>query len=381
MKELDILDVLRAADSFRQKLEAAKARIGPVDFAWYPYDTLSNFYHLSKVLTGERRRLLGLARGRPVLDIGPGDGACSFFLETLGLTVHAVENPATSHNGMRGMRRLKQELRSSVEIYAADVDQSTVYPSTGYGLAFFCGVLYHLKNPVLALAALARRTEYCVLSTRLARVSPDGRTRFEHLPVAYLLDEGEANDDSTNYWIFSDAGLRRLLDRTGWEVLDYATVASRPDSDPVNAGRDERAFCLLRSRQAEAVAGIEFLSGWHAVEHGAWRWTARRFSALVSAPPSAATLQFRFFLPEIVFQKTGPITLRAHVNGVALPPQVYEQSGDQFYVQPLPPGTVSSGEAQVDFELDRALAGTAEDQRELGAQVAGAREDVPITIY
>jgi hypothetical protein len=101
---MDILEIVRAADHFRQTLEEAKARIGPVDFAWYPYDSLSNFWHLSKVLTGQRRRLLRLAHGRPVLDVGPGDGACSFFPEALGLTAHALENPATSHNGLRGQR-------------------------------------------------------------------------------------------------------------------------------------------------------------------------------------------------------------------------------------------------------------------------------------
>ncbi|MCL5744200.1 MAG: class I SAM-dependent methyltransferase [Acidobacteria bacterium] len=326
--EMDIREIVRAADDFRVKLEQVKAGMGRVDFAWYPYDSLSNFWHLKNVLTGERRRLLRLAQGRPVLDVGPGDGACSFLLEALGLAVHALENPATSHNGLRGIRRLKQALGSSVEIFAEDVDRCGVYPSAGYGLTLFCGILYHLKNPVHALETLAGATEYCVLSTRLARVSPDRQTRFEHLPMAYLLDEAEANDDGTNYWIFSEVGLKRLLRRTGWDVLDYATVASTPDSDPVSEAGDERAFCLLRSRAVAAVPGVQFLSGWHAVEHGAWRWTARRFAVRVSAAPAAETLQFRFFLPAVVSEKVGPVTLSARVNGVAMPPVTYDYPGD-----------------------------------------------------
>jgi hypothetical protein len=55
------------------------------------------------------------------------------------------------------------------------------------------------------------------------------------------------NDDPTNYWIFSDAGLARLVDRTGWTVRAAMnvgdTTASRPDSND----HDERSFLLLES--------------------------------------------------------------------------------------------------------------------------------------
>ena len=44
------------------------------------------------------------------------------------------------------------------------------------------------------------------------------------------------------------AGLRRILHRTGWDVLDYMSVGNTTQSDPASPGGDERAVCLLRSR-------------------------------------------------------------------------------------------------------------------------------------
>jgi tRNA (mo5U34)-methyltransferase len=377
--EMDIRDIARAAGRFRIVIEEIKAGIGPVDFPWYPYDSLSNFEPLDKVLTGDRRRLVSLAGGRPVLDIGPGDGLCSFFLESLGLAMHVVENPVTSHNGLRGIRKLKEELHSSVEIFTADLDEYAVYPPERYGLAFFCGVLYHLKNPIHVLEALAARADYCVLSTRVAQVSPDHVTRWNHLPVGYLVGEAETNNDKTNYWIFSEAGLKRLLDRSGWELLGYAATGNTQDSDPVRADRDERAFCLLRSRLSGLNLGMEFRDGWHALENGAWRWTARRFSVVAPVmSPGAGTLEFRFHLPEALLASGGPVTLAAAVNGVALAPEKYGASGEQVYVRPLPVEALRAGKVRVDFELDRALSGSGDDHRELGVQVSGV--EPPLTI-
>ena len=129
-----------------------------------------------------------------------------------------------------------------------ELDDLFSIPRQGYGLVFFLGILYQLQNPYYALKALARATRYCLISTRIAQVTTDRGVRFADVPVAYLVAPTETNNDSTNYWIFSDAGLRRILDRTGWEIVDYMTVGAAVDSDPASSDRDERAFCLVRSR-------------------------------------------------------------------------------------------------------------------------------------
>ena len=67
-------------------------------------------------------------------------------------------------------------------------------------------------------------------------------------PAAYLVREDELNRDNTNYFIFSETGLRVMLHRAHWDVRDYISVGDTVHSDPVRPDRDERAFCLVRSR-------------------------------------------------------------------------------------------------------------------------------------
>src|SRR5207248_2656499 len=99
-------------------------------------------------------------------------------------------------------------------------------PDVDFGLIFFLGILYHLKNPYFALEQLAKRTTHCLISTRVVQYLPDRRTRVSGGALAYLVDERECNDDPTNFWMFTEKGLRRILARTGWDVLDLITVGN-----------------------------------------------------------------------------------------------------------------------------------------------------------
>lgn len=200
-----------------------------------------------------------LIGGRATLDIGCADGDLAFFLESLGFEAQVIDYAPTNFNSLRGVKLLKQALSSSVVIHEINLDAQFSVPQQAYGLVFFLGILYHLKNPFYVLEALAHTTEYCLISTRIAKFNarfskPDRRTNLSQIPVAYLLDDLESNNDSTNYWIFSDAGLRRILKRTGWEVCDYITVGNTANSDPASGEGDERAFCLARSRSATPLA-------------------------------------------------------------------------------------------------------------------------------
>jgi SAM-dependent methyltransferase len=253
--KLDIHSLIGLALRFRAHLESVKAGLKPDGWGWYPYDSFTNFYPIRKLLQGEHRYLLELAHGLPVLDVGCADGALAFFLESQGAAVHAVDYPATNFIGMRGVRALHAALGSHVEIFEMDLDGRFALPPARYGLAFFLGTLYHLKNPFYALEALARQARYGLLSTRIARLTPDGQVNFREHPMAYLLDAGEANGDSTNYWIFSEWGLRRILDRAGWDVLALTTTGDTRRSNPSGTDHDERAFCLLGSREFASPPG------------------------------------------------------------------------------------------------------------------------------
>jgi len=248
---VDIRELRRLADEFAARLAEVKRAADPSPSFWYPYGTLGNFALLDRTLRGGNRFLLDLAEGRRVADIGAADGDLAFFLEQrLGMGVTIVDHAQTNFNSLRGARLLKEALSSSVEIFDVDLDRFHQLPDQSYGLAFLLGTLYHLKNPYYALESLARCARHVVLSTRVARFTPDKRTALRGIPVAYLLHETEANNDPTNYWIFSEAGLQRLFRRTGWEILDFATFGDTKRSDPAAQDADERAFCLLRSRLA-----------------------------------------------------------------------------------------------------------------------------------
>jgi tRNA (mo5U34)-methyltransferase len=254
---MDFERLRERALAFREDLLARKDAIAPTDFGWYPYDTMANILHLDALLSGPQRSVFDSLAGGRVADIGAADGDFGFFLEAeLECQVDVIDHAPTNFNELRGARRLVDELSSKVQVHEIDLDSQFTLPAAHYRAVFFLGLLYHLKNPFYVLEALAERAELCFLSTRVARVAPDHRTRLREQPVAYLLDPTEANDDPTNFWIFSEAGLRRLFDRTGWEIADFVTVGCQEDSDPCSQDRDERAFALLRSRRA----GVNFSS-------------------------------------------------------------------------------------------------------------------------
>lgn len=245
---MNIDELLKRSRKFQKTLEAIKETAAPKDFPWYPYGTLTNFVHLEKLLTREHRNLLELAGSEPVADVGAADGELAFFLESMGMEVDAVDYGPTNYNSMRGLTLLKASLGSKVAIHEKNLDSYFEWPRRNYGLVFFLGILYHLKNPYYVLESLAKATRFAMVSTRIAQYTPDMKTRIAEAPVGYLLHSSESNNDATNFWIFSDAGLKRILDRTGWDILDYVRVGNLTKSDPASPSGDERAFALVKSR-------------------------------------------------------------------------------------------------------------------------------------
>lgn len=278
-RDVDIRELRERVPAFRKRLEEVKRGIR--DITPYPYDTFGNLTHLDQLLTGERRKLATLAAGKPIADVAAADGDFAFFLASQGFDVHIVDNAAINCNGLGMARAVAAATGLDVTIHDIDLDSHFVLPEREYGLVLFLGVFYHLKNPYYALEQLARQARHMVLSTRVAQFArplaappqpttveraralvdgvvdrflprpsapPPAMTRIGGIPVAYLVDERECNDDPTNYWIFTHEGLQRILRRAGWEILDYSAVGNTERSDPASPDGDERAFCLARSR-------------------------------------------------------------------------------------------------------------------------------------
>lgn len=247
-----------AADlpAHRDRLAAARRAVGD-DFGWYPYDILGNIVHLDVLLRDWARELDALAGGLPVADIGGADGDLAFTLEqACGWTIELIDTAPTNNNGLRGVQALRDQLGSAVSVHDIDLDSQFRLPSERYGLVFLLGILYHLQNPFYVLRELSRRADHVLLSTRVARVAGRDRTVIAHLPVGYLVDTVETNNDPTNYWMFSVTGLERLVRRAGWMVIDQMSFGDVVASDPSSMEHDERRFMLLRSERLPPVASL-----------------------------------------------------------------------------------------------------------------------------
>jgi SAM-dependent methyltransferase len=355
-------DLAARAKQFGVVLEAARKRAEPVGFEWYEYHSLSNVHHLEKLLDEEA---LKAGRDEGILDLGCGDGDLAFFFESLAYAVTAMDYGPSNQNGMRGVRSLQRQLGSTIALREVDVDSEFPLDSR-YGLTLCLGLLYHLKNPFYVLERVARVSRYCVLSTRIARRLPGGAPMPGDHALAYLVGEEELNQDDTNFWIFSEPGLRRLLERTRWEIVEFFTTGDKIASDPVSSDHDERAFCLLRSHYG--CEHLELLEGWHHVEESGWRWTERRFAVRATGRGvKHSRMAMRLYAPPALIEKFGRVSLRAKIDGVEVEPLVMREAGIHHLVRKIAmPSEVTS----VTFELDNALGVDAGYSRELGIIVA-----------
>jgi tRNA (mo5U34)-methyltransferase len=237
--------------AFAGRLKQTKKELAEQNIPWYPYGSLDNFGHMEALL-GYDFDLKSLTGAGKILDIGAADGEMTFFLESEGFELAVIDHPPTNHNGCRALHALKAHLQSKVEILEMDIDAQFQLPGERFGLAIFLGILYHLKNPYFALERLAQSCNYALISTRIARysaaVNDSKRVFIGDIPVAYLVGPNECNNDATNFWMYSPAGLKQNLDRAGWDIVKFMTVGNTKNSDPATAAGDERAFCLVKSR-------------------------------------------------------------------------------------------------------------------------------------
>jgi len=119
---------------------------------------------------------------------------------------------------------------------------------------------------------------------------------------------------------------------------------------------------------AQKSVAPEKLDGLYPPEPGGWRWTKRQFEAtFVSTGPARLILQV--YVPDASIQRLGQVTLTARLGVHDFGPQTFRQSGQYTYERDIPAGWMTPGGNRFDFALDKALAPSAEDARELGIVV------------
>ena len=337
-------------------------------YGWYPYDSLSALSIVAELISPVFDEIAESIVDAPVADVGCADGDFAMLFARWGADVDAIDYAPNNFNRMRGVDALGRLLNLPIRTYSLDLDGRYDMPRENCGFTLFLGTLYHLKNPYYALEKLAFHTRWCVLSTRIAQVTPKTRARIDDEPVAYLADGREIADDATNFWIFSASGLLRILQRTRWAIAGVKRIGRQSDSDPIHPEADERMFVLLKSRVRYPELQVRPLDGWYEPEQDSWRWTAKRFSLEVVLPLEQPVAGFALSIgvPEGVGANTQSITVSCSIRGERVGSAAYEAPGPVEFAGKFPPFAAHEPILQVEFSVNSSLCVSSGDLRELG---------------
>jgi tRNA (mo5U34)-methyltransferase len=180
------------------------------------------------------RRCAGLR----VLDLGARDGFFSFELERRGAEVVAIDYIDPSASGFAVAREL---LGSEVECDVCNIYDLDPERHGTFDIVLFLGLLYHLRDPLLALDRIwevCRPDALLVLETQLldnallvdggafrALADIDPQLRDACLMQFYPGDS--LNGDHSNYWAPNAACMRGMLDAAGFETTAEDVAGSR----------------------------------------------------------------------------------------------------------------------------------------------------------
>ncbi len=124
---------------------------------------------------------------------------------------------------------------------------------------------------------------------------------------------------------------------------------------------------------SDAHAARQLVSGFYALESGAWRWTAPKFSVDLQSPAQSAThgarLELKLVIPETLIQKVNNITLSAKVGNTPLPPETYSRAGTYDYIRDIPSSAMQANAVRIECWLNKSMPPSGSDQRELGIVV------------
>jgi tRNA (mo5U34)-methyltransferase len=174
-------------------------------------------------------------RGLRVLDVGTRDGFFAFELERRGASVVAIDYmPA----GTTGFEIAKALVGSQVPYVVGNVYDLSPETRGAFDLVLFLGVLYHLRDPLLALDRLAA---VCKLGGRIVVEShvidetfldPATQTlvpidqispRLRETPIMQFYPGNSLNKCFTNWWAPNMACLQAMLEMASFAV-DHAKL-------------------------------------------------------------------------------------------------------------------------------------------------------------
>jgi hypothetical protein len=164
---------------------------------------------------------------------------------------------------------------------------------------------------------------------------------------------------------------RSFMQRNGAPYAEIIVVEPGTGQYP-EGGAPSEGF-ILSTADPKAASRLE---GFHQIEEGGWRWSRREFAVTLRSPPkrwtAGARLALELYIPDTVIQKLGAITLTARAGDRRLAPEVFSRPGRYTYVRVLDATMLQGETTRIDFWLDKALAPSMTDGRELGVIVSSA---------
>lgn len=238
-------------------------------------DSVDPWYHQIEVLPGLTTpgvndsqlvlRALDLPddmSGLRVLDIGTRDGFFAFECERRGANVTAVDYMPSEQTGFPVAREL---LGSKVEFQQANVYDLSHEKFGEFDLVLFLGVLYHLRDPMLALD---RIWDLCrgrlIVETQIiddGLLTPEGDfvrlvdldPRLSNIPLMQFYPGDSLNADPTCVWAPNEAGLRAMLEEVGFSVDGQFRLGQRGLAFATWQDDHERRYWRRRDRAVGAL--------------------------------------------------------------------------------------------------------------------------------
>ncbi|HUF48845.1 MAG TPA: DUF1698 domain-containing protein [Vicinamibacterales bacterium] len=165
--------------------------------------------------------------GRTVLDIGAWDGFYSFEAERRG-AARVLATDWFSWGGpgwgtRAGFDLAHEALGSRVESLEIDVMDLSPERVGQFDVVFFMGVLYHLRDPLLALERVSAVTRGCLIVETVADLVTYRR------PAMVFYPGSELNRDSTNWWGPNVPAIEAMLRTVGFaRTMPMTRTHSRP---------------------------------------------------------------------------------------------------------------------------------------------------------
>jgi tRNA (mo5U34)-methyltransferase len=164
------------------------------------------------------------ATGLRVLDIGCRDGFFAFEMERRGAQVTGLDY---SEPSVTGFEIAAAALGSEVEYVVANVYDLGPERFGMFDVVLFLGVLYHLRNPVLALDRVRRVAKPGALVFVETHIVSEGEIGSSNVPLWQFFPRAELNGDPTSKWAPNMAGLAKVLEECQFGVLEARAIGAR----------------------------------------------------------------------------------------------------------------------------------------------------------